>query len=307
MKYCARPNTGIVLPGSVCNVTVTMQAQNEALIDMQCKDKFLLQAVLAPNGTTINDLTADMFNKEENKVIEEFKLTVAYILANPHSPVEADPTNRHFKWIRNKRILQNRRFQDKLLILGAHNILTISGPWSPEEDEMLLNLFEKHGPGNWSLIGKSIPGRTRTTCMSRWLSLQRSFTPEEEEMLQNLVKKHGPNWSLIRQPAPSLSALLSSISRTIGGAQNGNLSHEVGGVRGHQAPSIGDMARDDISTQGTHIYSRDGSAPTWNALNERDSSVVTDDDWIYNNAQEFEGDEYDWKNLVEGWEIDFKI
>ncbi|GKA95985.1 transcription factor MYB44-like protein [Tanacetum coccineum] len=102
------------------------------------------------------------------------------------------------------------------------------GPWSPEEDEMLLYLFEKHGPGNWSLIG---------------------------------------------QPAPPLSALLSSISRTIGGAQNGNLSHEVGGVRGHQAPSIGDMARDDISTQGTHIYSRDGSAPTWNALNERDSSV----------------------------------
>ncbi|GJY46178.1 vesicle-associated protein 1-3 [Tanacetum coccineum] len=64
-----------------------MQAQKEAPIDMQSKDKFLLQAVLAPNGTTIKDLTGDTFNKEENKVIEEFKLRVVYIPANPPSPV----------------------------------------------------------------------------------------------------------------------------------------------------------------------------------------------------------------------------
>ncbi|KAD3068762.1 hypothetical protein E3N88_36642 [Mikania micrantha] len=36
----------------------------------------------------------------------------------------------------------------------------IKGPWSPEEDEMLQQLVEKHGPRNWSLIGKSIPGRS---------------------------------------------------------------------------------------------------------------------------------------------------
>lgn len=86
-KYCVRPNTGIVLPRSVCNVTVTMQAQKEAPPDMQCKDKFLLQAVIAPNGATNKDITANMFNKEENKVVEEFKLRVVYIPANPPSPV----------------------------------------------------------------------------------------------------------------------------------------------------------------------------------------------------------------------------
>ncbi|GKD60955.1 hypothetical protein Tco_1298464, partial [Tanacetum coccineum] len=63
------------------------------------------------------------------------------------------------------------------------------------------------------------------------------------------------------------------------GALNGNLSHEVGGVSGHQAPSMSDMARDNMSSEGTHSYSHDGSAPTCNALNERDSSVITDDDW----------------------------
>lgn len=86
-KYCVRPNTGVVLPRSVCNVTVTMQAQKEIPSDMQSKDKFLLQAVVAPNGATNKDITADMFNKEEKKVVEEFKLRVVYIPANPPSPV----------------------------------------------------------------------------------------------------------------------------------------------------------------------------------------------------------------------------
>ncbi|KAI3495050.1 hypothetical protein L1887_37174 [Cichorium endivia] len=86
-KYCVRPNTGIVQPRSVCNVTVTMQAQKEAPPDMQCKDKFLLQAVIAPIGATNKDITANMFNKDENTVVEEFKLRVVYIPANPPSPV----------------------------------------------------------------------------------------------------------------------------------------------------------------------------------------------------------------------------
>uniref|UniRef100_A0A5B6Z9E5 Putative vesicle-associated protein 1-3 isoform X1 n=1 Tax=Davidia involucrata TaxID=16924 RepID=A0A5B6Z9E5_DAVIN len=82
-KYCVRPNTGIVLPGSTCNVTVTLQAQKEAPLDMQCKDKFLLQSVVAPNGA----INPEMFNKEDGKVIEEFKLRVVYIPANLPSPV----------------------------------------------------------------------------------------------------------------------------------------------------------------------------------------------------------------------------
>ncbi|GAV71786.1 Motile_Sperm domain-containing protein [Cephalotus follicularis] len=86
-KYCVRPNTGIVLPGGSCNVTVTMQAQKEAPPDMQCKDKFLLQSVVARDGATPKDITPEMFNKEDGKVVEEFKLRVAYIPANPPSPV----------------------------------------------------------------------------------------------------------------------------------------------------------------------------------------------------------------------------
>ncbi|XAR54954.1 hypothetical protein NMG60_11030305 [Bertholletia excelsa] len=78
-KYCVRPNTGIVLPRSTCDVIVTMQAQKEAPPDLQCKDKFLLQSVVASPGATLKDITSEMFNKEEGHIVEECKLKVVYV------------------------------------------------------------------------------------------------------------------------------------------------------------------------------------------------------------------------------------
>ncbi|KAG8046524.1 hypothetical protein GUJ93_ZPchr0008g14155 [Zizania palustris] len=78
-KYCVRPNIGVVLPGSTCDVTVTMQSQSEAPPDMQCKDKFLVQSVAAENGATTQDINADMFNKVAGRVVEEFKLRVVFV------------------------------------------------------------------------------------------------------------------------------------------------------------------------------------------------------------------------------------
>ncbi|XP_057487165.1 vesicle-associated protein 1-3-like [Actinidia eriantha] len=70
-----------------CNVTVTMQAPKEAPPDMPCKDKFLIQCFIAPNGAITKNISSEMFDKEDGKVIEEFKLRVVYIPANPPSPV----------------------------------------------------------------------------------------------------------------------------------------------------------------------------------------------------------------------------
>ncbi|KQJ95348.1 vesicle-associated protein 1-3 [Brachypodium distachyon] len=79
-QYCVRPNIGVVLPGSTCDVTVTMQAPAMAPPDLQCKDKFLVQSVAAENGAATQDITAAMFNKEPGKVIDECKLRVLYVL-----------------------------------------------------------------------------------------------------------------------------------------------------------------------------------------------------------------------------------
>ncbi|PIA35682.1 hypothetical protein AQUCO_03500198v1 [Aquilegia coerulea] len=87
-KYCVRPNTGVVLPKSTCDVMVTMQAQREAPPDLQCKDKFLLQSVNTNPGITAKDITPEMFNKESGNLVEECKLRVVYVPPpQPPSPV----------------------------------------------------------------------------------------------------------------------------------------------------------------------------------------------------------------------------
>ncbi|AEE80088.1 vesicle associated protein [Arabidopsis thaliana] len=87
-KYCVRPNTGVVLPRSTCEVLVTMQAQKEAPSDMQCKDKFLLQGVIASPGVTAKEVTPEMFSKEAGHRVEETKLRVTYVAPpRPPSPV----------------------------------------------------------------------------------------------------------------------------------------------------------------------------------------------------------------------------
>lgn len=40
--------------------SVTMQAQKEAPLDNQCKDKFLLQSVVASSGANAKDITPEM-------------------------------------------------------------------------------------------------------------------------------------------------------------------------------------------------------------------------------------------------------
>ncbi|CAL0311664.1 unnamed protein product [Lupinus luteus] len=87
-KYCVRPNTGIILPRSTCDIMVTMQAQKEAPPDLVCKDKFLLQSVKTHDGATTKDISAEMFNKELGHVVEESKLRVVYVAPpQPPSPV----------------------------------------------------------------------------------------------------------------------------------------------------------------------------------------------------------------------------
>uniref|UniRef100_A0A453RXG7 MSP domain-containing protein n=1 Tax=Aegilops tauschii subsp. strangulata TaxID=200361 RepID=A0A453RXG7_AEGTS len=89
-QYCVRPNIGVVLPGSTCDVTVTMQAQREAPADLQCKDKFLVQSVAAENGAATQDISAAMFNKEPGKVVDECKLRVIYVPTSSPSPFSED-------------------------------------------------------------------------------------------------------------------------------------------------------------------------------------------------------------------------
>ncbi|KAL9264557.1 Transcription factor MYB73-like protein [Drosera capensis] len=79
----------------------------------------------------------------------------------------------------------------------------IKGPWSTEEDKLLQSLVEKHGPRNWSLISRSVTGRSGKSCRLRWcnqLSPQvehRPFTAEEDETILRAHARFGNKWATI--------------------------------------------------------------------------------------------------------------
>ncbi|XP_010429274.1 PREDICTED: transcription factor MYB44-like [Camelina sativa] len=79
----------------------------------------------------------------------------------------------------------------------------IKGPWSPEEDDLLQTLVEKHGPRNWSLISKSIPGRPGKSCRLRWCNQlspeveHRGFTAEEDDTIIRAHARFGNKWATI--------------------------------------------------------------------------------------------------------------
>ncbi|KAK1613052.1 hypothetical protein QYE76_036725 [Lolium multiflorum] len=79
----------------------------------------------------------------------------------------------------------------------------IRGPWSPEEDEALRRLVERHGARNWTAIGRGVPGRSGKSCRLRWcnqLSPQverRPFTPDEDAAIAAAHARLGNRWAAI--------------------------------------------------------------------------------------------------------------
>ncbi|XP_062223858.1 transcription factor MYB44-like [Phragmites australis] len=84
----------------------------------------------------------------------------------------------------------------------------IKGPWSPEEDEALRRLVERHGARNWTAIGRGIPGRSGKSCRLRWcnqLSPQverRPFTPDEDAAILAAHARLGNRWAAIARLLP---------------------------------------------------------------------------------------------------------
>ena len=79
----------------------------------------------------------------------------------------------------------------------------IRGPWSPEEDDALRRLVERHGARNWTAIGREIPGRSGKSCRLRWCNQlspgveRRAFTPEEDAVIVAAHAQYGNKWATI--------------------------------------------------------------------------------------------------------------
>ncbi|NXX94680.1 SNPC4 protein, partial [Centropus bengalensis] len=83
------------------------------------------------------------------------------------------------------------------------------GPWTPEEDAMLLAAVKKYGARDWYKIRTEVPGRSDAQCRDRYLKAlhhdvkKGKWSLEEEEQLIELVQKHGlGHWSKIASELP---------------------------------------------------------------------------------------------------------
>ncbi|XP_060207622.1 transcription factor MYB74-like [Lycium barbarum] len=83
------------------------------------------------------------------------------------------------------------------------------GPWTPDEDEKLMDYITKHGHTNWQLIPKKAGlNRCGKSCRLRWTNYLRpdikrgAFSIEEEETIINLHSLLGNKWSRIAAHLP---------------------------------------------------------------------------------------------------------
>lgn len=84
----------------------------------------------------------------------------------------------------------------------------IKGPWTKNEDEILIRLVEANGPSNWSAIAQHLRGRNGKQCRERWYNrLDPSirtdpWTLEEDHIIIASHKILGNKWSEIARMLP---------------------------------------------------------------------------------------------------------
>ncbi|CAL9054710.1 unnamed protein product [Musa banksii] len=83
------------------------------------------------------------------------------------------------------------------------------GPWTPEEDIILVSYIQEHGPGNW----RAVPSNTglmrcSKSCRLRWTNYLRpgikrgNFTDQEEKLIIRLQALLGNRWAAIASYLP---------------------------------------------------------------------------------------------------------
>ncbi|VFQ97678.1 unnamed protein product [Cuscuta campestris] len=84
----------------------------------------------------------------------------------------------------------------------------VKGPWSKEEDEIIIELVDKYGPKKWSTIAQHLPGRIGKQCRERWHNHlnpginKEAWTQEEELALIRAHQIYGNKWAELTKFLP---------------------------------------------------------------------------------------------------------
>ncbi|KAI4376611.1 hypothetical protein MLD38_014353 [Melastoma candidum] len=166
----------------------------------------------------------------------------------------------------------------------------IKGSWSKEEDDLIVELVNKHGAKKWSAIAQALPGRIGKQCRERWHNhlnpaIKKDAWSEQEEMA--LICAHqvfGNKWAMLTKflPGRTDNAIKnhwnSSAKKKIAYYMQSGLLQQFQGL-----PYLGSMNLSSSHLQATCSssgYHEDGTSDYFNEMSPPQQSqpdVETDD------------------------------
>ncbi|KAK1357731.1 Transcription factor myb30 [Heracleum sosnowskyi] len=135
------------------------------------------------------------------------------------------------------------------------------GPWTPEEDILLVSYIQEHGPGNW----RAVPTNTgllrcSKSCRLRWTNYLRpgikrgSFNDQEEKMIIHLQALLGNRWAAIASYLPR---------RTDNDIKNYWNTHLKKKLSRSEGQGVGDDNENDINGVSSDSSSSGASKGQW--------------------------------------------
>ncbi|XP_042500471.1 MYB-like transcription factor EOBII [Macadamia integrifolia] len=134
------------------------------------------------------------------------------------------------------------------------------GPWTMEEDLILINYIANHGEGVWNTLARSAGlKRTGKSCRLRWLNYLRpdvrrgNITADEQLLIMELHARWGNRWSKIAKHLP-------------GRTDNEIKNHWRTRIQKHikqagpypRQNSNHELNQNEASTSNTHLYEEVG-------------------------------------------------